>query len=165
MIEDIKLKPQTAAFQNKVAASRNVSDEIRVNKPSPPPDAGITGMTPIAARLGQRPGKRHMAGQSIELHPLRQGPAMIEYGPVPPHVAAAKATVAQWLSDEDAAIRAAQNRGPSAAERYDAIRTAQAHAMSEGRVLPVPPAPVAVAVAPDLGSMSASERWAHMRRT
>jgi hypothetical protein len=52
MREDVKLEPRSAAFQNKVAASRNVSDEVPVNKPAPPPDAGITGMTPIASRRG-----------------------------------------------------------------------------------------------------------------
>ena len=49
MREDVKLEPQTAAFQNKVAASRNVSDEVPVNKPAPPPEAGITGLRPVGA--------------------------------------------------------------------------------------------------------------------
>jgi hypothetical protein len=51
----------------------------------------------------------------------------------------------------------------SAAERYDAIRTAQAQALKDGRVLPVPPAPVHVTATVDPASMSVSQRWAHMR--
>jgi hypothetical protein len=50
MREDVKLEPRSAAFQNKIAASRNVSDEVPINKPMPSPDTGITGMTPIASR-------------------------------------------------------------------------------------------------------------------
>jgi hypothetical protein len=38
-------------------------------------------------------------------------------------------------------------------------------AAAEGRTLPIPPAPVLVAAAPDLGSMTASVRWTHLRRT
>jgi hypothetical protein len=51
----------------------------------------------------------------------------------------------------------------SAAKRYDAIRTAQAQALKDGRVLPAPPTPVHVAVAVDPASMSVSQRWALMR--
>jgi hypothetical protein len=37
----------TSRLENKVAASRNVSDETPINKPAPPPEAGITGSTPL----------------------------------------------------------------------------------------------------------------------
>jgi hypothetical protein len=83
----------------------------------------------------------------------------------PPHIAAHAARVQEWLDGEEAAERARANPQPTAAQRYDAIRTAQALAMSEGRVLPVPLAPVAVEIAIDPAAMSQAERWALMRAT
>lgn len=90
---------------------------------------------------------------------------MIEYGPVPPHVAAAKAVVQEWLDGEDAAVRAARDREPTAAQRFDAIRTQQVQAASEGRALPVAPAPVVVAAQVEPSNMSSAQRWALMRAT
>jgi hypothetical protein len=81
----------------------------------------------------------------------------------PPEIAAHAAAVKAWLEGEEAADRARANRGPSAAQRFDDIRIAQAAAAAEGRTLAVPSAPVAVAVAPDPASMSPAERWALMR--
>jgi hypothetical protein len=50
MRDDVKLPPIGRAFQNKVVASRDVESEMPINKPAPPPDAGLTSMTPIASR-------------------------------------------------------------------------------------------------------------------
>jgi hypothetical protein len=85
----------------------------------------------------------------------------------PDHVVAALKTLEDHAAGQTSAAKlfGPPQAGPTAIERFNAIRTAQAVAASEGRVLSIPSAPFAVAVAPDLGSMSASERWTHMRRT
>jgi hypothetical protein len=78
----------------------------------------------------------------------------------PPDIAAHAARVQAWLDGEEAAARDAANRGPTAAERYDAIRRDQAQAMSEGRVLPIPAAPAPVPARTDL---TLAERWGAWR--
>jgi hypothetical protein len=51
MIENDKPLPKmTQAMGNKVVASSDVSGDTPVNRPAPPPEAGITSMTPIAAQ-------------------------------------------------------------------------------------------------------------------
>ena len=78
----------------------------------------------------------------------------------PPDVAAAAALVERWVKDgEDAAARAA-NPQPSAAERFDEIRTAQAAAAAEGRTLAVPPAP---AQSDPARVATLAERWGAWR--
>jgi hypothetical protein len=79
----------------------------------------------------------------------------------PDHVIAALKT----LEDHAALSAPPAPRGPSAAERFDAIRNAQALAMSEGRVLPVPPAPVIAAVAIDPASMTPAQHWGMWRNS
>jgi hypothetical protein len=79
----------------------------------------------------------------------------------PPEIAAHAAAVQQWLDSEEAVERARANPQATAAERFDQIRTAQAQAALEGRMLPAPPPPVAVALDP--ARMSTAERWEHMR--
>lgn len=78
----------------------------------------------------------------------------------PPEIAAHAAAVQAWLDNEAAADQARANPQPSAAERFDAIRTAQYSAGLEGRQLATPPAPVAVAVTRDL---TLAERWGAWR--
>jgi hypothetical protein len=70
------------------------------------------------------------------------------------------------IADEQAAATkmfGAPRSGPSAIERHTAIREAQFAAMSEGRTLPVPPAPVVVAAAVDLAGMTPAQRWGAWR--
>jgi hypothetical protein len=82
----------------------------------------------------------------------------------PPEIAAHAEAVQAWLDSEEAAEREAANRGPSAAERFNAIRVAQAQAEREGRrTLPEPPAPAPMVATTDPAQMTAGERWSHMR--
>jgi hypothetical protein len=83
-------------------------------------------------------------------------------GSPPPDVVAAFTLTERWTRDSEEAAARAANPQPTAVERFDAIRTAQAQAMSEGRVLPIP-APVAVAAAIDPASMTPSQRWGMWR--
>jgi hypothetical protein len=55
----------TQALGNKVAASRNVSDEIPINRPEPPPNSGITTAVPI--------GSRRMSGNQTRDWPANKG--------------------------------------------------------------------------------------------
>jgi hypothetical protein len=76
--------------------------------------------------------------------------------PVPHHVATHLQAVQDW-DDAEAAALARANRGPTAAERFNHLRNAQAAAAAEGRTLPVPPAPEpAPARTTDL---TLAERW------
>jgi hypothetical protein len=84
-------------------------------------------------------------------------------GQPPPHIAEHARHVQNWLAEEEALERARANPVESATDRFNRIRTAQAQALREGRVLPVPPPPVAVVVAPDLASMTPGQRWGAWR--
>jgi hypothetical protein len=70
------------------------------------------------------------------------------------------------IADEQAAATkmfGAPRSGPSATERHTAIREAQFAAEREGRALPVPTAPVAVAPAIDPATMTPGQRWGMWR--
>ena len=84
-------------------------------------------------------------------------------GRPPPEIEAHAAAVKAWLDGEEAAEREAANRGPSAVERFNDIRTRQYAAGQEGRTLPLPSAPQPAPAQRDLASMSASERWGAWR--
>ena len=70
------------------------------------------------------------------------------------------------IADEQAAATkmfGAPRSGPSATERHTAIREAQFTAEREGRSYAVPPAPQVVPIAPDLSTMTPSQRWGTWR--
>jgi hypothetical protein len=83
----------------------------------------------------------------------------------PDHVIAALKTLEDHARDQAATAKmfGPPVTGPSATERHTAIRTAQYEAALAGRTYQTPAAPQVTTVAPDLSTMTPSQRWGAWR--